>query len=191
MEVASYISIGAIGALVISRLIDVFLEWMSSPLIKQVLNTTIQIRESLPPIVIQVGSQAIVLVKNILYAIVQVLRRLPPVVVETIKFVVIQVAQLLHLVIHLGAQVVIFAKNIYHIVVYAAKSVFVVFKSINNGFEYLWNFTDNILNPMLDWMLSYPVPTNSWRVWILSICFVIVVSWIIRWILRKKKLKSN
>jgi phage-related protein len=191
MEVVSYISIGALGALVLSKLIEVFQTWMSSPLIKQVLNTSIQIRQSLPPAVIEIGKHAIVLVQHILHALIQVLVGLPPILLETVKFMIIQIAQIVHLVVHLSAQAVILVKNVLHMIIYASKSIFVVFRSINNGFTYLWNFTDTVLNPLLDWMFSHPVPTTSWRVWVLSICFVLGISWIIRWILGKKKLKSN
>ena len=191
MEVASYISIGALGAFLLTRLVDVFQTWLSSPAVQQLVNMTLQIRESLPPSVVEIGTKAILLVQSVLYAVIQVLGSLPPVVLESVKFVVIHIAKLLHLVVHIGAQLTILLKNLYHVVVYAGKSVFIVIRSVNNGFEYLWNFPDNVLNPLLNWMTGYPVGTSSWRVWFLSICFVVVVSWILKMILRKKKLKSN
>ncbi len=191
MEVVSYISIGAIGALIVSRLVDVFQTWLSSPVVQQLVNTTIQIRESLPPIVVEIGIQALVVLKNIVYAIVQILASLPPIVLEGLKALVIHLAQAFHLVVHIGAQAVILFKNIYHVVIYAGKSIFVVLRSFNRGFELFWNFTDTVLTPLVNWMMGYPVQNTTWRSLILSSCFVILMSWILKIYLKKKKLKNN
>jgi len=176
MEVASYISAGAAVAFVISKIM-IFLEyWHSSPAVEQIVKRAIQIRESLPPILVKVGANAIVLVKYIVSALVEVFKSLPPALVKTI-----------HLVLHVVFQVGVFLKNVYHIGMLVGRSFYIALDLINKGFDGFWNLSETLTS----WMHSSPVSGSGWPLVLKSIVVVLAVSWILKKILQKTKHKEN
>ena len=157
MEVVSYISIGAVSAFLFSKLINVLQTWLSSPAVQQIVTMVIQIRDSLPPMILQ-----------------------------TAKQIVFVVAQALHLILHISFQVGVFMKNIYHIVIATGKSIYVVFTTVNDAFTYVWNFSDNILTPFTNWMFTQPVRTANWRTVMIILMISLFLSYMKRYFAYKK-----
>lgn len=191
MEVISYISVGAVAAFVIAKVVSLITNMFSSPIVQQVVKMAVMIRDSLPPAVINIASGAVMLVKSVLWAIVEVLRGMPPIVVESIKHIILVVAEALHLILHVGYQVAVFLKNTYQVILVVFKSVFVVLRSVNEAFVYVWNFSDNILTPFTNWLLSHPVPSANWHLLVSILLMVVFVSMTTKYLLYKRKLKEN
>jgi len=152
MEVVSYISIGAVAALLFSKLVDVVQLWLSSPAVQQMVKMAIVLRDSLPLAVRSLGSSALAVLKPIFTGLVQVL----------------------HLLGHIIYQVALFTKNIYTVVIATGKGLYVVLQTVNEAFTYVWNFSDNILTPFTNWMFQQPVRTGRWQtimiILLLSVC---------------------
>jgi hypothetical protein len=152
MEVVSYISIGALAAVLFSKIVDIVQLWLSSPAVQQVVKMAIMLRDSLPLAVRSLGSSALAVLKPIFTGLVQVL----------------------HLLGHVIYQVALFTRNIYAVVIATGKGVYVVLQTANEGFAYVWNFSENILNPLTNWMLRQPVRTGRWQtimiILLLSVC---------------------
>ena len=164
MEVATYISVGAVVAFAFSKLVSVLQVWYSSPSVQQIVNMTIILRNSLPPAVRMLGSTALTFLKPIFTGLIELLAALPPLVVQA-----------LHLLGHLIYQLVILAKNIYALVISTGKGLYVVLHTVNEGFAYVWNFSENILNPLTNWMLRQPVRTGRWQ----TIMIILLISFCI------------
>lgn len=153
MEVVSYISIGALAAVLFSKLVDVVQVWLSSPAVQQVVTMALLLRDSMPLAVRSLGSSALAVLKPIFTGLVQVL----------------------HLLGHIIYQVALFTKNIYTVVIATGKGLYVVLHTVNEGFAYVWNFSENILNPLTNWMLRQPVRTGRWQ----TIMIILLISFCI------------
>lgn len=191
MEVISYISIGAVAAFVISRIVSVITNMFSSPIVQQVVKMALMVRDSLPPAILSVGTGAVIAVKHVLWALIELVRGMPPVVVEALKNAIMIVAEALHLVLHVVYQGLVFIKNVYNVVIVVAKSIFVVLRGVNEGFMFVWNFSDNVLNPFLNWLFSHPVPSTNWHILVSVILLGMTISMTAKYIARKRKLKEN
>lgn len=191
MEVVSYISIGAVAAFVVSKVISLLSNMFSSSLVQQVMKMALMVRDLLPPAVIHLASGAVVAIKHVLWAIVELLATMPPVVVETLKNVILVIAEALHLILHLGYQLAVFLKNTYQIVLVIFKSVFVVLRGVNDAFVYVWNFSDNILIPLTNWLFTHPVPSANWHVIMSVLLVMLCVSIVTKYLLIKRKVKEN
>ena len=181
MEVATYISLGAVVAFAFSKLVSLLQVWYSLPSVQQIVNMTIILRNSLPPAVRMLGSTALTFLKPIFTGLIEILAALPPIVVQA-----------LHLVGHLIYQLVILAKNIYTVVIATGKGLYVVLQTANEGFAYVWNFSENILNPLTNWMFAQPIHTVAWQrimmILLLSACISITKRYLIS---PKRKLKQG
>ena len=162
MEVVSYISIGAVGALLLAKLVDVLKQWLSSPVVQQFVTMAMMVRDSMPPMI-----------------------------VNTTKQIVLVVAQALHLILHVAFQVGVFVKNMYHMILVIGKSIYVVLYSVNDFFTYIWNFSDNILTPFTNWMVQQPVRTVNWQRIMMILLISTCISMTRRYIAYKRKLKQN
>ena len=110
------------------------------------------LRDSMPLAVRSLGSSALAVLKPIFTGL----------------------AQVLHLLGHIIYQVALFTKNIYTVVIATGKGLYVVLQTVNEAFTYVWNFSDNILNPLTNWMFQQPVRTGRWQtimiILLLSVC---------------------
>jgi hypothetical protein len=168
MEVMSYISIGALAAVLFSKLVDVVQLWLSSPAVQQAVTMALMLRESMPLAVRSLGSSALTVLKPVFTGIVQVL----------------------HLLGHIIYQVALFARNIYAAVIATGKGLYVVLQTVNEGFAYVWNFSDNILTPFTNWMLRQPVRTGRWQTIMMILLLSFCISTFKKYMALKKR-KTN
>ncbi len=180
MEVATYISVGAVAAFLVSKLVNLMEVWLSSPSVQQVVKMAVALRDSLPLAVVNFGSAALTVLKPIFTGLVELFAALPPVVVQA-----------LHLMGHLLYQVFLFVKNMYSVALFAAKSLYVVLQTANEAFAYVWNFSDNILNPLTNWMIRQPVRTGRWQTIMIILLLSVCISSYRKYMANKRKLKQN
>lgn len=138
LELITTLSITAVAAFVMNALVDTFTKWYFSESVQQIVNMTLMVRDSLPPMV-----------------------------VEAIKVIAIAVGKTLHLVLHIAGQIVLAVKNILKMVVLAAKGFFVVLRGFNEIFDMTWTVLHDLpskaLTIVTDFVYTHPVPSARWH----------------------------
>lgn len=191
MEVIQVLSSVAAVGFVLSAVVQLIKNWLSSPTVEQVVKMVMILKNSLPPAVINIGNHAVMLVKYSLQALIELVGALPPVVIESIKNIVVFIAQTLHLVIHLAFQVAIFIRHLFNGFVVVSKGVFVVIRSFNDVFTFIWNFPETHLPPLVNWMFAHPVSSFGWQMTLIVVLMSILSSYFIKNLVARRKLKQN
>lgn len=167
MELVTYLSIGAVAALVGNAVLELLTKWYFSEPVQQVVNMTLMVRDSLPPMI-----------------------------VEGIKQIAIVVGKVLHLVIHVVAQGVIAVKNILKALVVLVKGLYVTLRGFNEAFDAVWSVVvdlpNQIANQLTVWIYTPPVSSMRWTTVMLGFVLIfyttiLVKRCLFRFVLKKKE----
>jgi hypothetical protein len=187
--VQTFTSVAAI-LMVVTAIIDIVKNWYFSPNVQHVVKMAIVLVNS-PPSLAEIEQGAIMVITYISTALINAFKSLPPVLMETMKYSIIAVAKLLHLVIHIVVQAVIFVRHMFNFITILGKSIFVVLRSVNEGLSFIWSFTETYLTPFVDWLFTHPVRSTNWYITCLVVIVVLMLPYFIKWVYKQRKQKIN